>query len=156
MQLIIERKSSSDKCTIGELYINKIYECWTLEDVVRKVKIPGKTAIPAGIYQVVIDYSRRFKKQMIHIAKQFKTTGIFNESIDPIVDVEGFSGIRIHSGNTDADTIGCILVGLTREIQDNCIGNSRVALLGVWNRVYSALKNGEIVTLEILEGNNSV
>jgi hypothetical protein len=94
MELKLLRQVCTAKSTIGQLFIDRQFECWTLEDVVRPVKVFGETAIPAGSYQVVISMSNRFKKRL-----------------PLLVDVPGFTGVRIHPGNTDADTLGCILVG---------------------------------------------
>lgn len=152
MRLKIERQPSSDKCTIGQLFVNGIYECWTLEDPVREVKIPGKTAIPAGIYQVIVDYSNRFKRQMPHIAIRFPKTGIFSESITPVKEVPNFQGIRIHSGNTSEDTEGCILLGMNRGPKDDWIGQSNIAFGGFWTKLWTALSAGEMVMIEITNG----
>lgn len=96
---------------IGKLYIDGQYVCDTLEDTDRGLddkmseeeilskKIKGETAIPTGIYQVTITYSPKYKKNM------------------PLINnVKGYSGIRIHSGNTNKDTEGCVLVGLNKEV----------------------------------------
>jgi hypothetical protein len=88
------RGKSSDKATIGRLLIDGVFQCWTLEDVVRPAKIAHETAIPSGTYKVVITESARFKRRL-----------------PLLVDVPGFEGIRIHPGNCAADTDGCILVG---------------------------------------------
>lgn len=95
MKLELIRHALKADYTIGRLFIDGIYFCDTLEDTVRTgPKVFGKTAIPQGTYKVQITYSNRFKELM------------------PIlVDVPGFSGIRIHPGNTAEDTHGCILVG---------------------------------------------
>src|SRR5207302_8902491 len=89
MHLKLIRKIFTDKSTIGALYIDNHFECFTLEDTVREtgIKIPGRTAIPYGSYEVIIDHSKRFTGNMPHV-----------------LNVPGFEGIRIHSGNTSGDT----------------------------------------------------
>ena len=97
MLIEVKRFEFKDTHTIGKLYIDGVYECYTLEDVVRNgSKVIGKTAIPTGEYKVIIDASVRFKQDMPHI-----------------LDVPNFTGVRIHSGNTSAHTEGCILLGTT-------------------------------------------
>ena len=110
MNITLIRKYKLPTYTIGKLYIDEEYFCDTLEDKDRgltdsmtvseisKIKIKKETAIPTGTYKVTITYSNRFKKNM------------------PLInDVKGFEGIRIHSGNTDKDTEGCLLVGMNLE-----------------------------------------
>lgn len=110
MMLELRRKEFTEESTIGDLYINGKWICHTLEDPVRKQKINGITAIPAGTYKGVFTMSYRFKK-----------------ILPLILDVQNFAGIRIHSGNTAKDTEGCILVGL--EKKPNMIWKSRDAML---------------------------
>lgn len=121
--------------TFGKLYLNDVYFCETLEDVDRKleaggVKIPGDTAIPRGKYRVTIDHSQRFGRDMMHV-----------------LDVPGFTGIRIHSGNTIADTEGCILLGMARG--KNFLLSSRYAVNYVFIQVLNAVKAGRPVILEV-------
>jgi hypothetical protein len=97
MQITIKRLHKTDTSTIGELLIDGIFECYTLEDVERDVKIKGETAIPKGAYKVIINESTRFKRLL-----------------PLLLNVPNFEGVRIHSGNTNHDTEGCILVGQTR------------------------------------------
>lgn len=102
MELRLDRTFFTDKSTIGSLCVDGVFECFTLED-------NAAIAIPTGRYQVVVTYSIRFKTML------------------PILlNVPGRSGIRVHAGNTEADTEGCILVGQARGA--DWIGNSRLAL----------------------------
>ncbi len=127
MKLELIRQWFTEQSTIGELYINGHYECFTLEDAVRDEKIAGKTAIPYGTYKVIIDFSNRFQRLMPHI-----------------LDVPNFEGIRIHKGNTDKDVSGCVSVGLVKG--KDFIGHSRDA----FQSVYSKLNTDEDVTIAIV------
>ena len=94
MELKLDRIFKNDTYTIGKLSINGQHFCDTIEDIVRDEKIKHITAIPAGRYEVVITLSNRFKVYL------------------PLLkDVPGFDGIRIHSGNTEKDSSGCIILG---------------------------------------------
>jgi hypothetical protein len=94
MILELERQHGTPDFTRGTLKIDGIVFCDTIEDQERKDKIYAKTAIPLGKYRVIINQSARFKRKM-----------------PLLVNVPNFEGIRIHAGNTAADTEGCILVG---------------------------------------------
>lgn len=119
MDLNLKRIFRGDKYTIGHLYINGEYFSDTLEDVdrgltndmseeqIKKIKVYGRTAIPTGRYKVEVTYSPKFKRYLLIL-----------------LDVKGFSGIRIHSGNTHEDTLGCLLVGYNK-VKGQVI-NSRV------------------------------
>ena len=109
MDITIERKYKQKYYTIGKLYINGEYYCDTMEDTDRgldqndslqsitKRKVYGMTAIPTGTYSIKMTYSKKFCRRL-----------------PQLLDVPGFEGIRIHSGNTSEDTYGCILPGLNK------------------------------------------
>lgn len=111
MEITVKRTFKGASYTIGKLYIDGQYFSDTIEDAVRnlpaacpdtpkgrsckcKEKVYARTAIPAGTYKVTMEYSPRFKRDLPYLH-----------------DVPHFIGILIHSGNTDADSAGCIIVG---------------------------------------------
>lgn len=138
MKLFLERLQLDPDVTIGALHVDGDWRCWTLEDTVREVpgkpvadwKIKGQTAIPRGTYAVQITQSVRFGKPL-----------------PLLIGVAGFTGVRIHPGNTAMDTEGCILVGLDRFAKS--IGRSRAAFDPLLIEIREALKHGG-VTLEIV------
>ena len=128
MKLLLRRTYKAKTYTIGRLYIDDVYFCDTLEDVIRPdgVKVYGETAMPDGKYKVIINMSNRFKCLM-----------------PLLIDVPMFEGIRIHSGNTDKYTHGCILVG--RNKAKGMITESRKTF-----EKLMTFMHGENMTIEIL------
>jgi hypothetical protein len=126
MKLTIKRLHRTENSTIGELYVDGKFECYTLEDKERDVKIKSETAISKGTYIVGITLSNRFKRLL------------------PILlNVPNFEGVRIHSGNSNHDTEGCILVGTTRS--EDYIGNSRLA----FSKLFKKMQLAKSITLTI-------
>lgn len=137
MKLTVIRKEFSPTTTVGELHVDGVFQCYTLEDTVRNLrtaadKVYGRTAIPAGTYKVTLTYSPHFAR------------------ILPLVnDVPFFEGIRIHPGNTAADTDGCILVGTSKlgaiGAPTLMIGNSRVA----FEELFAKLQHAADISIDI-------
>lgn len=121
--------------TFGKLSVNGTFVCYTLEDTVRPVKIPKETAIPAGRYRVVLNDSQRFKKRL-----------------PLLLAVPNFEGVRIHAGNTEADTEGCVLVGITRTADR--IHDSRRALGLLMSHLEHATQKGEEIWITITNPNH--
>lgn len=127
MELTLQRKTFNEKFTLGELFIDGVFFCYTVEDKVRDVKIKGVTAIAYGRYKMIVNMSNRFKKEM-----------------PLLLDVPFFDGIRIHAGNTAEDSEGCIIVGMVKT--DNGVGMSRVAFTKLMeklkgqNNIYITIK----------------
>ena len=107
----LKRTILEDKYTIGSLYREGVFMCHTLEDKVRPTKIPKITAIPYGTYQIIFNFSNKFQQYM-----------------PLLLEVPNYEGIRIHAGNTEVDTEGCILVGEYTEKYKKMIINSRKTL----------------------------
>jgi len=131
MELVVTRKTFDDQCTLGELAVDGVFECFTLEPVTRPEgaeKVFGKTAIPYGSYDVTITYSNRMGRDL------------------PLLgEVPNFEGVRIHPGNFPADTEGCLLVGES-EGHDEVL-TSRTAFEGVFGKIRNVLGKGEKVTI---------
>lgn len=99
----IRRDTFTPTCTLGTMFIDGRLFGQTLEDTDRHLeaegqKIDGETAIPRGRYLLSLNFSTRFRKIMPWVH-----------------DVPGFSGIRIHGGNTVGNTHGCPLLGQYRD-----------------------------------------
>lgn len=132
MKLLLLRDTFTDESTTGELFVDGVFECFILEDRVRPkgVKVYGKTAIPEGVYEIVITKSVRFKR-----------------FLPLLLNVPKFSGIRIHPGNKAVDTEGCLLPGTKRA--RNVVFESRKAFDRLFTRIKAAKAKGEKVTIEI-------
>jgi hypothetical protein len=126
MKIEIKRLHRTANSTIGELLIDGVWECYTLEDIEREVKVKSETAIPKGTYKVIINQSNRFKRLL-----------------PLLLNVPNFEGIRIHSGNTNHDSEGCILVGRTRS--KDFIGQSRKA----FDTLFAKMQKAKEITLTI-------
>jgi hypothetical protein len=119
MKIEVKRLHRTENSTIGELTIDGKFECYTLEDKERDVKIKRETAIPKGTYKVIINQSNRFKKLL-----------------PLLINVPNFEGIRIHPGNSNHDTEGCILVGMNRSV--DYITKSRKAFDSLFKKMQGA------------------
>ena len=116
MNLTLKRLNLTPNYTEGELYVNGVYFCKTLEDTNRDLnkngqfdnnekKIYGETCIPYGKYKVILSYSPKFKREL-----------------PEILEVPDFQGIRIHRGNKISDTLGCVLCG--EKVKNGYLSNS--------------------------------
>jgi len=131
VELLLQRDPSVDGTTMGKLFVEGRFECLTLEDPVRDgPKISDETAIPAGRYRVLVTLSQRFGRML-----------------PLLVDVPGFTGVRIHPGNTSADTSGCILVGQSRA--HDSIASSRLAMAELQPQIAGALARGDDVFITV-------
>lgn len=140
MKLTLKRIALRPTYTIGKLYIDDVYFCDTIEDTVRDLnkngkfdngekKVHSKTAIPYGTYEIKWTYSLRFKKYT-----------------PQLMNVPSFEGIRIHAGNTSADTEGCLILGKNKQVGK--VLNSRATINKFYPIIKEACSNGK-VTIEI-------
>ncbi len=143
MRLKVVRHPSVNGATRGTMFVDEAEECFTLEDVVREVvgrpvsewKEQNVTAIPRGTYTVKIDYSPHFAAKG-------------SPYMPHVLDVPGFTGVRIHRGNSEYDTEGCILVGNVL-VGDNRIAGSEVAFNRLVAKLRLAQERVETITLDV-------
>jgi hypothetical protein len=139
MKIEVKRFEYATACTISKMYIDGEYQCYVLEDKMREIdgapveqwKVQNETAIPKGTYKVIVTMSTRFKKEL-----------------PLLLDVPGFKGVRIHTGNKSSDTEGCLLVGKDWMGSD-VISNSRTSFAPFFAKLQSALQGGGQVSLRI-------
>lgn len=142
LQLHLVRTQLFEHDTLGQLFVDGQHKWFTLEDTLRPrgVKVQNETCIPAGVYQVVITRSIRFGRML-----------------PEILNVPGFTGIRIHLGNTDADTDGCILVGGSLDMPKEggttrpFLGHSAVACQDVQSTIALALASGKQCWITVVD-----
>ena len=145
MQLDVVRTQFGKDATNGMLFIDGIFECYTLEDQYQAVKVMHETCIPEGVYDIEFrktggfhaKYSERYKNAhygMLHIQ-----------------NVPNFTYILIHAGNTDEHTSGCLIVGETQQDLDmnesGFIGHSGTAYKKMYTKVAGQLLQGKKVTI---------
>jgi len=139
------RKYLQENYTIGKLLDEQDYICDTLEDKVRELhdlnhdgdfdeegegKIYGRTAIPCGRYRIKLTYSPKLKR-----------------TLPFLVDVPGYTGIRIHGGKNENWTEGCVLVG-ENKIKGGLI-NYKYWETVVIQRIQSHIKRKELIFITI-------
>lgn len=137
MKLTVQRFSFQEKCTIGKLLIDgRDVKIFTLEGKYREEpgvkvsewKVPRETAIPKGTYKVIVDFSQHFQREL-----------------PLLLNVPDYVGVRIHTGNIDSDTEGCVLIGKTW-LGGDYIGQSREA----FNEIFPLLKSADTIEIEIV------
>src|SRR6185369_5881971 len=142
MELMLARDQLQTARTLGRLYLDGRFFCFTVEDVERvdpnpatpenEAKVAGETAIPIGLYRLKLEDSPKFGKETLTLC-----------------DVPGFTVIRIHAGNTEKDTEGCIIVGLQRT--PTGVASSRDALKALRDELVPRLRSGEACHIRVLD-----
>jgi hypothetical protein len=152
MKLLLKRIAKKDNYTIGNLYIDDVFFCNTIEDKdrglnetqslleIQSKKVYGQTAIPYGTYKIDMNtVSPKFKDRAW--AKPYK--GI----LPRLENVKGYEGVLIHVGNKAEDTLGCILVG-ENKVKGQVI-NSTATFYELMTVLLKAQSAGEVIELTI-------
>ena len=146
MKLDVVRTQFGKDATNGMLFIDGVFECFTLEDEVRDVKVHSETAIPLGEYEIKLRTEGGFH------SKYTARYGAMHKGMLWLQDVPNFKWILIHTGNQDSHTAGCLLIGETQQDldkgKDGFIGGSGDAYKKMYPKVADALLAGEKVTIK--------
>lgn len=140
MNILLQRQLLTTDWTMGELSVDGKSWGWTLEDAMRetlgedgnyhwssRLKLQGRTAIPAGRYETVVTYSNRFKRLL-----------------PLLIGVPDFEGIRVHEGNTVADTDGCILLGRHRDVDHGRVWDCAILVSTLMLAIQERGKGGKV------------
>ena len=146
MKLTVVRTQFGTDATNGLLFIDGLFECYTLEDQYQAVKVMHETCIPEGTYDI------KFRKTGGFHAKYTERYKNAHYGMLHIQDVPNFTYILIHTGNTDEHTSGCLIVGETQQdleaSKDGFVGSSTVAYKKMYAKVAGQLLQGKPVTIE--------
>ncbi len=148
MRLEVHRFSKTSRDTLGLLFFDGEFKCFTLEDEQRDEKVHGETRIPADTYRITLrkagGLNRRYQVRF----------GQMHHGMLHLRNVPGFKWIYIHTGNRDAHTDGCLLVGdqlINNRLNPggNNLLQSRSAYTRLYPRIAAAILRGEDCTIEI-------
>lgn len=142
MVIIVNRFGSFSKASLGGLYVDDKFQCFTCEDVKRLVKVPGETRIPSGTYPITVAPWGR-------LHEKYKAKFPFHKGMLMLKNVPNFDGILIHMGNFNTDTEGCILVGNVCDLDKEAVFNSELAYVTLYKKVIdSAIQNALTITIK--------
>lgn len=154
MKILIERTWKKEEYTIGKLYVDGTFFSNTLEDKdrgltstmpleeIKKIKKAGITAIPTGTYNVRMDIvSPKYSK------KDWFIKNCHGAKMPRLENVPGYEGVLMHSGNTAADTDGCILIG-KNDVKGK-VTKSKEYFLQLYNMIYAAYSKSEKISITI-------
>ena len=150
MKINLVRTQMGKDATNGLLFINGIFECYTLEDQYQAKKVYGETCVPEGTYEITLRTVGGFHE---HYKKKYS----WHKGMLWIRNIPEFEYVLFHLGNTDENTAGCVLVGNTQQdldvSKDGFIGSSGDAYKNFYPKVAKELLQGNKVTLEITQIN---
>lgn len=147
--LLVEHRivAESEKSTVSSVTINGLDFGYVLEDDEDKTKVWGETRIPGGLYEI----KRRTEGRFAARHKQ-----LWNHiSALEIVDIPNYKFVLYHTGNTVADTHGCMLngevYGFDKKTKDFIIpgGRSTAAYRKFYGEVSKALQAGKRVFVHV-------
>ena len=146
MEIKVVRTQLGKDATNGLVFIDNLFECYSLEDQYQTQKVMHETCIPEGKYEIKLRTVGGFNERY---TKKYPT---MHRGMLWVQDVPGFEYILIHQGNTDEHTSGCLIIGDTQQDLDvsfnGMVGSSANAYKKLYPKVSGAILAGEKVTIE--------
>ena len=145
MKLELKRFSSQSDTTLGLLFVDGEFECFTLEDEHREEKIKGETRIPEGTYKIE-------KREVLSgLTKKYRSKYPWFDFHFMLHDVPDFQYVYIHIGNDDDHTDGCLLVSdavkCNRFDENNNLSSSGPA----FKRLYQKMSEADIINISVTD-----
>ena len=154
MKLRVERRWKKETYTIGILYVDGVRFCETLEDkdrglkqtdslsYIKARKVYQETAIPTGTYEVAMNIT---SPKYSASAWYWK---LCQGKVPRLINVPGWEGVLLHTGNTSLDTAGCLLTGRNTKVGQ--LTESKVTYEKLYKKMKAAYDKGESITIEIV------
>ena len=144
MTIRVQRIKDDGNSTLGIMYINDVFECFTLEDTFNEPKIYGKTRIPEGSYEITL----RREGGMV---QKYDARYDGHDGMLWLRDVDNFEYVYIHVGNDEEDTDGCLLVGRGCSTSGKqTINGSVLAYSALYPKVHREIQAGRPVNIEVI------
>ena len=154
MNLRVERRWKKDTYTIGVLFVDGVRFCETLEDkdrglkqtdplsVIKARKVYQETAIPTGVYEVAMNV----------VSPKYAASAWYwklcQGKVPRLVDVPGWEGVLIHTGNNALQTAGCLLTGRNTKVGQ--LTESKATYEKLYKKMKAAYDRGEKITIQIV------
>lgn len=146
LELAVARFSQNHDGTLGALYLDDRFFCFTMEDRWTMVKIGGLSRIPDGRYQI------KFREVVSPLTTRYRDKYQWFRWHLELQGVPDYEHVYLHVGNTPEDSDGCILVGDSAEnnqVAPAFVGKSTPAFRRLYERVAEALESGREVWITI-------
>lgn len=154
MRLRVERRWKKETYTIGVLFVDGIRFCETLEDkdrglkqtdslsYIKTRKVYQETAIPTGVYEVAMNITSPKYSASPWYWK------LCQGKVPRLLNVPGWEGVLLHTGNTALDTAGCLLTGRNTKVGQ--LTESKATYEKLYKKMKAAYDKGEKITIEIV------
>lgn len=156
MEIVVYRQKSKEESTRGEMYIDGVKFCDTLEDEFRTKKVMGETRIPSGRYKLGFrEFSKKQEREgnISNMTKKYRSKFDWFFNHIEVKDIPNFSFVYIHVGNYEEDTDACLLVGhgFTDYDNESAIWKSKPAFEAFYKTVSPVLQSGEDVWITYVD-----